>query len=749
MQKELSVAFVWHFHQPNYQTQPNGIRLMPWARLHAIKDYLDMLLILDKYPKIKLNFSLVPVLLDTIEDYANNDGHDIHSKLTITPTNELTDDDKLYILNYFFDANYENIISKNPRYNELYVKRYSNPEISINDFSEQEYADIMMLFNLVWFDNIWKDVYPELKAFEEKGKNYTLQDRQDLIELNRRIIRQIIPTFKKYQDDGRIEIITSPYNHPILPILINPNDLKTQSFKYELPDCKIALMVDVKEQLRLAIEKITNTFGKPPKGIWPSEHCISQKTLDVLANMGAEWVITDESVLSNSIKKEFVRDFRGCYEDPYDVCSLYLYKTKREKEINIVFRDGVIPNLITFEYPHHDSILCANDLFDRIKTVYDKLKNSPDKKHILTIAMDGENCWDNYAQDGAVFLNRLYSLINDDKNIKTVLISDYVEKNKESEKPLKKVISGSWVNQEFQLWIAEPTKNLAWKYLVQARNDLKEAEKSGRLSKEQIKAAKAEIYIAEGSDWFWWFGEPNNSGQDHIFDFMYREHLKNVYIIIEKPIPSYLQTPLMTFMGKPLKNPKREITPLINGMAKNNDEWSQAGCIDIPDGPILQENKLFNRIYFGNDKDNLYLRFDINKYMQDSKESFKEYFSIYVYIKAYNDLMEQTSSARTTNKKDFIHPILLDGYTHEIKFALTPARKYPLQFSKAIKDGLWELQWGHNVRYAHKDIFEISIPFDDIGIKSGESFDFFFITGCSGVTEDIFPKDIPLSMIRP
>ena len=162
MQKELSVAFVWHFHQPNYQTQPNGIRLMPWARLHAIKDYLDMVLILDKFPKIKLNFSLVPALLDAIEDYAHNDGHDIHSKLTITPVEELTDDDKLYILNYFFDANYETLISRNQRYNELYLKRYSHHEISIDDFSLQDYADIMMLFNLVWFDPIWKNVYPEL-----------------------------------------------------------------------------------------------------------------------------------------------------------------------------------------------------------------------------------------------------------------------------------------------------------------------------------------------------------------------------------------------------------------------------------------------------------------------------------------------------------------------------------------------------------------------------------------------------------
>lgn len=749
MQKELSLAFVWHFHQPNYQTQPNGIRLMPWARLHAIKDYLDMVLILEKFPNLKLNFSIVPDLLDTIEDYAENDGHDIHSKLTITPVEELTEDDKLYILNYFFDANYENLISKNPRFNELYLKRFNSAEIGLNDFSLQEYADIMMLFNLVWFDPLWQNVYPELKAFNEKGSNYTLEDRIQLIELNRKLIKQIIPTFKRFQDEGRIEIITSPYNHPIMPILINPNDLKTPSLKHQMPDCKIALMVDVKEQLRMSFEKIKKIFGKEPKGIWPSEHCISQKTVDVLANTGAKWVITDESVLSNSLKKEFVRDFRGCYEDPYDVCSIYQYKTKQDKEINLVFRDSVIPNLISFEYPHHDSLLCANDLFDRIKTVHDKLKNSPDKKHLLTIAMDGENSWDSYPMDGSIFLEKLYSLINDDKSLKTVLLSDFIEQNQENAKPLKKIAAGSWVNQEFQLWIAEPTKNLAWKYLVQARNDLMEAEESGKLTKEQIKIAKSEIYIAEGSDWFWWYGEPNNSGQDHIFDFMFREHLKNVYVAINKQVPNYLEMPLISFMGKPLKNPKREISPLINGMIQGNDEWLYAGCIDIPDGPILQENKLFNRIYFGNDQDNMYLRFDINKYLIDSKDSFKEYFSIYVYIKAYNNAVGVTSPPRTTNKKDFLLPVLLDGCTHEVKIALTSNRKYPLQFSHAVKDGLWELKWGHHIKAVHKEIFEVCIPFDDLGVHSGQSFDFFFLTGCSGVTEEVYPKDISLTLTRP
>ncbi len=745
MQKELSVAFVWHFHQPNYQTQPNGIRLMPWARLHAIKDYLDMLLIIDKFPNIKLNFSIVPALIDAIEDYSA-DGHDIHSKMTVTPVEELNDDDKLYILNYFFDLNYENIISQNPRYNELYIKRYASAEIGINDFSDRDYSDIMMLFNLLWFDPVWKEKYPQLAKFEEKGSDYTLEDRQELIELNRVIIRQIIPAFKKYQDEGRIEILTSPYNHPIIPALLNPNDIKTPSLKHPMPDCKIALTVDAKEQIKMAFEKIKATFGKEPSGFWPSEHCISQKTLDVLANLGAKWVITDESVLSNSLKKEFVRDFRGCYEDPYDVCSLYLYRTKREKEINIVFRDSVIPNLISFEYARRDNILSANDLFDRIKTVHDKLKNSPDESHLLTIAMDGENSWDSYIKDGSVFLNRLYSLINEDKDIETVLISDYVNKHKNTEKLLKKVASGSWVNQEFQLWIAEPTKNLAWKYLAQTRNELKEAEKAGILTKEQIKNAKSEIYIAEGSDWFWWYGEPNNSGQDPLFDFMFREHLKNVYSILDKPAPDYLDMPLTSAMGKPMKNPRRKIKPLMNGYIKDNDEWLNAGCIVIPGGPILQENKLLNSICFGNDDDNLYIRFDINKYMLDSKDSFKEYASIYVYIKTYNS--DITSPVRTTTKTDAIQPIMQDGYSYEIKFAVTQNRKYPIQFSKAVRDGLWELQWDYHVKYVQNEISEACIPFDDIGIQKGDSFDFFIITGCSGVTEEIYPKDIPLTLTR-
>ncbi len=746
MQKKLSIAFIWHMHQPNYQVQPHGIRLMPWARLHAIKDYLDMLMFLDKFPELKLNFNIVPVLLDAIEDYANNEAHDIHSRLTVTPIDELTEDDKQYILNYFFDANYSNLIAHHKYYSELYQKRYLKEEVDINDFSDQEFSDIMMWFNLVWFDPIWRSKYKELDALIKKDRNYTLQDRQNVIDIQRKIISQIIPSFKKYQDENKIEITTSPYYHPILPILFDSNVAKKSAVRHPLPDVKINMAEDAKKQIKMALDKMEKTFGKRPKGMWPSEQCVSSRTLECFADMGLKWTISDEGILANSIKKEFVRDFKGFLEDPYELCNVYKFGT-RKKDINIIFRDSVIPNLISFEYPRHDSVTAASDLYGRIKTIQNKLQNSPDENHLLTIAMDGENSWESYSYDGAVFLETLYKLISRDKSLSTVLVSDYIE-NASQIKTLENLAPGSWINRDFQLWIAEPTKNLAWSYLAKTQSDLKEFEKE-KPPKKLLELAYNELYIAQGSDWFWWYGEPNDSGQDHIFDYLFREHLKNIYLLLGKKVPKHLDSPLISFLGKPSRAPKKQISPTVNGKDLYNDEWINAGCIDIPAGPIPQENKLFNRICFGCDEENIYLRFDINRYILDAQGNFKSIFQIYVYFKCYNEFATCSSPIRTVNKPDYIFPILKDGYTHEVKVSLFKDGFYPLHFSKAIKDNLWVLQLNNGIKYAYEDIIEMSIPFKDLKVKPGEKVDFFIINGILGQTEEVYPQDILLSLQRP
>ena len=737
--KKLSIAFYWHMHQPVYQLTPDGDFLMPWVRLHAVKDYYAMAELLNKFKKIKLNFNLVPVLLDSLIDYGENGIHDLHSRITVKSVEELSPDDKEFILNNFFDAGYQTMIFPNEEYNRLYQKRISKSECSLDIFSDQEYSDLMALFNLAWFEPDLKNKYPALKKLIKKGKNYTLEDRQNIIEIQREVIRKIIPTYKKLLSKNRIEITTSPYYHPILPILLDINGIK-KSFSEDLPvDLKMGL--DAKVQTELAIKRIEELFGKRPKGIWPSEHCVSPKMLDMFKNLGIEWTISDEGILSNSIETEFVRDFKGYLEDPYHLLKSYEYKNG----LKMIFRDAVIPNLISFEYPNHDAELAANDLYDRIKVAQAKLLTSPDENHLITIAMDGENCWENYPQDGFVFLKKLYKLIEDDKSLETVLISDYLEKEKHH-KPLNKIYAGSWINRNFKLWIDEPLKNLAWSYLKQVRDDFSAFVKKNPLNP-NIEQARKELFICEGSDWFWWYGEPNDSGRDNIFDYLFREHLKNIYIFLGLEPPAYLDTPLISAIAKPSRYPKGEITPAMNGTASMDDSWLNAGCIDIPDGPLLRESKFFDRICFGYDKNNLYLRFYVNDYIHKNPELIEKTFQIYLYARN-TDRKQTLSPIRLINKTESILPISKEKFHNELQIAVKSKKVQLIRLIKSIPNNLWVLKNSKDIKSVYDEVIDLQIPFEVFDIGAGETMEFCVVNANYGVKDFFIPNDMLLTITR-
>lgn len=733
--KKLSIAFYWHMHQPVYQLTPAGDFLMPWVRLHAIKDYLDMVTILDKFKNIKLNFNLVPVLLDSLIDYGQNNLHDIHSRLTVKPVEDLTDDDKEFIINNFFDANFHYMILPNEEYNRLYQKAQLNETGDINIFTDQEYSDLMALFNLAWFDMTYKNKYPDLKKLIKKGKNYSLEDRIKIIEIQRDIIRKIIPTYKKFMEKGKIEITTSPYYHPILPILLDINDVAKTD---DLPQ-NLNMELDAKMQTKAAIDRMEELFGKRPRGIWPSEHCITPKVPEMLKELGVEWTISDEGILSNSLNFEFVRDFRGYLEDPYHLLKSYNYNG-----MNIIFRDAMLPNLIGFEYPNHSAEGAANDLYDRIKVAQDKLLSSPDEHHLLTIAMDGENCWENYSQDGEEFLSKIYSLIENDDTLETVLISDYLEKD--TPKPLNNLSSGSWINRNFKLWIDEPLKNLAWTYLKQVRDDFSNFVKENPLNP-NIEAAKKELFICEGSDWFWWYGEPNDSGRDNIFDYIFREHLKNIYNFLGLKSPEYLDVPLLSAISKPSRYPKHEISPKINGKFEDDNEWIDAGCIRIPDGPVLKENKFYDKIYFGYDKDNLYLRLYINEFIKENPALLKQVNQMYIYTR--NQSKKQSlSPIRIIQKTESILPISKEKFHNELQISIYDGEINLVRLVRAIPNNLWVITTSKNITAIYDNVVDIKIPFDSIEINSGDTLEFLFVNANYGVKDYFVPNEMLLTITR-
>ena len=739
--KKLSLAVYWHMHQPVYELE--GTYLMPWVRLHAVKDYLDMVLILEKFPKLKLNFNVVPALIDAIIDYSGNGYNDIHSQLSVSDTDKLTSEEKAFIINNFFSSRYETMIYRSETYKNLFQKRFSKESVSYEEFSPQELSDLMALFNLVWIDPVHFERYPELQALWNKQTGYTQDDRIRILEIQKQIIKEIIPAYKKYIQTGRIELTTSPYYHSILPILVDLKaSLKSVITTEGLPST-LGMLDDAKYQVKSALDRVEEVFGIRPKGMWPPELCLGPKTLNLLAKEGIRWTISDEGILASSINFDFIRDFKGNLNDPYHLLKVYNYKT-RDSDIDIIFRDRSIPNLINFEYAGINSKMAAGDLYEKIKMIQNKLLVSPDENHLLTIASDCENCWENYQNDGKEFLETIYSLIENDETLETVLISDYIE-NDNHKKPLNKIYSGSWIDKTFQFWIGEPEKNKAWSYLKKTKEDFENFVKQEGANP-NINYAKRELLIAEGSDWFWWYGEPNNSGQDFVFDYMYRERLKNVYTILGKNYPEYLDNTIITAVEAPFKYPRRSITPKLDGLNSSIDDWYNAGSLTLIDGPVYRENKNVDKINFGCDNENIYFRLHVNK--GSGEISFTDRINqFYIYTRNATEVSNR-AYIRLISKTDNPYPILLEKFEHELTLTLIGDTLYPPRLASVLHPNMWTLDNPEGIKIVYEDVIDICIPFDLIGVKSGESLEFFLANTDSGVKNTYIPQEILLSMTR-
>lgn len=738
---KLSIAFYWHLHQPVYQLEETF--LMPYVRLHAVKDYLDMVLVLDRFPKLKLNFNIDPSLIDSILAYTEKGYKDVHQSLTLANIEELSEDEKAFILNNFFSAKYETMILKSERYTSLYKRRFKNQDLPINEFSPQDYSDLMALFNLAWIDPIHKDRYPEYRYLFEKQEGFTFEDRQQIINLNLQIMSEIIPSYKGFIECGRVEITTNPYYHPIVPIL---QDVKTTIKNVKTTEglpSKFAMATDARKQIRLGLDRIEEVFGVRPKGFWPPELCLSNKTLSTLAEEGIKWTISDEAILSESIGFSFVRDFKGNLEDPYHL--LKVYERSGDIPIDVVFRDRSLANLINFEYANLDPKLASRDLYDKIKSIQSKLLVSPDNNHLLTIALDGENCWERYENDGKDFLDIIYSEIESDPTIETVLISNYIEADPHK-KELNKIIAGSWVNNSFQCWIGDLEKNFAWNAVKQVRDDLFTFKKEHRdISPEVFDKALKELYICQGSDWYWWYGEPNTSGQDYIFDYLFREHLKNAYKLLGMEPPEFLENSFLTTNDLSMRYPQELVTIDIDGLYSSESAWEKAGSIIIPDGPVYQENKLFDKIYFCNDSENLYLRIFTNK--NNCAKHSKKINQFHIYTRNASTLLP-SAGIRLINHNDSVAPLVREKFNNELVLTIVNSELFPIRFLNVTEDNCWNFASSNHIKIINSDVIDIKIPFEDLGVQTGDVLEFFFATSDNGIKDTFIPQDSLLALQR-
>ena len=508
----LNLAFIFHMHQPYYKnllTQESGL---PWVRLHGIKDYLDMVQILEKFPKIKQTFNVVPSLFEQVEDYNNSLVKDKFSELTKKPASDLTKHDKDFILQNFFSINRERVIATFPRYYELYLQKQRGQE-----FSTQDYLDLQLYFNLAWIDPSFRQNIPELKKICSKERFFAEGDKHIVLEKQLLILKEIIPAYCLYKQNNQIEISVTPYYHPILPLLCSTNIAKEANKKTALPKKEFSFPADAKYQIESAVEFYKQRFGSIPEGMWPSEEAVSEHILPLIINSGIKWIVTDEAILFKSLKIK-KRNTKLLYQP-------HLLKRK-DGELNIVFRDRNLSDLIGFNYHRMKETDAVNDFMGHLENIDKAFKG---KDTLVTIAMDGENAWEFFRNDGHDFLELFYQRISESNFVKTTTVSEYLKTNPAQNK-IKRLSAGSWIYGEFGKWIGNPSKVRCWEWLTDARKALEKV-------KEPInELALKQMYILEGSDWFWWAGED----PDGSFDRLFRLHLTNFYKLINQDAPEYL-----------------------------------------------------------------------------------------------------------------------------------------------------------------------------------------------------------------
>ncbi|MBD1844252.1 glycoside hydrolase [Cyanobacteria bacterium FACHB-63] len=621
----LHVAFIWHQHQPlyksrgdaNYYAPSEGQYRLPWVRLHGTKDYLDLVLLLERYPKLHQTVNLVPSLMMQIEDYVAGTALDPYLTATVMPVEQIDRALKEFVIEHFFDANRHTLIAPHSRYVELYEQRQDRGRgWCLENWDAQDFSDLLAWHNLAWIDPLfWDD--PEIAAWLEQGKGFTLSDRQRIIAKHREIMSRIIPQHRKMQESGQLEVTTTPYTHPILPLLADTNSGRIAVPNMTLPQSQFQYPADIERHLRKAWLMYEDRFGRSPRGLWPSEQSVSPEMLPYVAKQGFNWLCSDEAVLGWSLKYFFHRDETGNVYDPEKLYRPYRLETPAG-DLAIVFRDHRLSDLIGFTYSAMEPKRAVSDLVGHLEAIARSLKPNNDQPWLVTIALDGENCWEFYPQDGKPFLEMLYQTLSDHTDIKLVTVSEFIEQFPPTETiPANQLHSGSWVDGSFTTWIGDPAKNRAWDLLTAARQTLVNHPEA---TEENNPEAWEALYAAEGSDWFWWFGEGHSSNQDAMFDQLFREHLAALYRSLNEPVPENVRRPVEVHEARGDSAPQGFIHPMINGRGDEQD-WDKAGRIEVGGARgTMHQSSAIQRLWYGVDHLNFYLRLDLQTGVQIGKD---------------------------------------------------------------------------------------------------------------------------------
>jgi len=616
MTEPLRIVFLWHMHQPYYKDPVKGEYALPWTYLHAVKDYYDMAAIVDATPGAKAVFNLVPSLLDQLLDYASGEAVDPWLLRARMSPADMDEEDRRFVLENFFSANRQRFIEPHKRYLELLYRAGDGTRGSARhrQFSDRDILDLQVWFLLAWTGEAARRRYPEIDELLRKGRNFTPGDKETLLARHADILREIIPLYRKIHDEGKAELAVSPYYHPILPLLCDMKSALAAMPRANLPAARFRHPEDARSQVAQGIARFREIFGFTPAGMWPSEGSVSDEALSIIAGCGIKWVATDEEILARTLPAG-LGPGKGRLYHPYTF-------QQGARELKMFFRDHQLSDLIGFTYSSWEPSRAVEDFMGRLRAIREQ---TPDAR-VVPVILDGENAWEYYPENGYGFLRHLYGTIASTDGFELLTCSEALDRGPER-RVIERIHPGSWINADYGIWVGHPEENVAWEQLERAR----EAAVTGSDQVAALLSASGvansgiggedataglvlrRLYAAEGSDWFWWYGDDHFSPHSHHFDRLFRNNLIAIYRLLDMEVPRELFEPIKRITPAGLvREPATLITPRINGMVDDYFEWLGAGLYDLSrqSSAMHASESLLLCFFYGYDGHSFYFRVD-------------------------------------------------------------------------------------------------------------------------------------------
>jgi alpha-amylase/alpha-mannosidase (GH57 family) len=705
---KIRLVLLWHMHQPFYKDMVTGEYRLPWVRLHALKDYYGMVKLTEEFPGVHLNFNLVPSLVAQIQDYVAGQAHDPFLDLVSKPANDLTAAERRFALQYLFQANPVNMIGRYPRYRELWERHRATadrPEGPESYFVSRDYADLQVLSQLAWFDEYFLSD-PDVASLIQKGEDFSSDDQLAVLAKEKEILAKVVPAYAEAAARGTVELSTTPYYHPIIPLLCDTNAGGESTPGLHLPTRRFRRPDDAAHQIRRAIDLHEETFGAAPAGLWPSEGSVSEEALTLAHKQGIQWMATDEGVLGRSIGYNFARDAHGRLhgDSAEQLYNIHRYE-KGDTRMHMVFRDHTLSDLVGFVYSGMPAGDAANHLLHTIREsaqpVLDRGRDA-----VVSVILDGENAWEYYPQSGREFLRRFYDGLQSDPTIESVTVSEAIARHKESNfATLTRLVPGSWIDANFNVWIGAPEDNKAWDLLSEARDYFDR--NANRVSETQRKLAWEELMIAEGSDWNWWYGPEHHSANDRDFDELYRRHLSNVYTALEGVPPEELTVPIARGIVRPSYHPQTAfVRARVDGLVSGYFEWMGAASYTSDQRTSAMHGKQFllDAVYAGLDADSLSGRLDFHMGLPE------ELYQIVVNLEVSRDAKDRSAPVDS-------YRLLVEAQAHNVvRWVLSNGNERNILASYPGDNGSAE---PGDVEVAIAEIFEMRLPFHLIGAHLG------------------------------